>query len=234
MAINPFSAMGIEGIAQQIVAIGALGTAAFGLVDASKVVRSALPSSGFSVIEAALAPFAPALVQALGDTPGYDWKTLLKAHWINGRPKEEQKAIAVSLIQLGLTPETAPALAVPGRVSPEQLTEVVTALIGGAELSPQQLNLLGRFKAAIEARIDAGYERADQIYRNTARTAAGFVAVALAVAALLIMNNGIITTRQFGAAVLIGLVATPLAPIARDLASALTTAATALGRRVAG
>jgi len=229
---NPLSPLNIEGAAQYILAIGALGTAAFGLVDASKAVRGGVSNRGFGIIQAALAPFDAALTHALGDTPGGDWKTVLKSHWINGRPKDEQKAIAVSLIQLGLTVETAATLAPAGQVTPEALQAVVVALTNGTDLTPQQLNVLGRFKATIEARIDAAYERADQLYRTTARTVAGVVAVLLALAAMYIMSNGGANRDQYLAAALVGLVAVPLAPIARDLASTLTSAATALGRRL--
>ena len=234
MSVNPFTALSIQSVGQQIIAIGALGTAAFGLVDATKAVRGGVSNRGFGVIQTALQPFDAALCKALGDNPGCDWKTMLKSHWINGRPKDEQKAIAVSLIQLGLTPEDAPALALAGQVDPNALKDVVTALTNGADLTPQQLNVLGRFKATIEARIDAAYERADQLYRTTARGVAGLVAVLLAVAAVAIATNFAGTLKMYLAAALVGLVAVPLAPIARDLASALSTAATALGRRVAG
>jgi hypothetical protein len=234
MSINPFQELNIDSIAQQIVAIGALGTAAFGLVDATKAVWGGVSNRGFSAIQGALEPFNTALSQALGDEPGCDWKTMLKSHWINGRPKDEQKAVAVSLIQLGLTSENAPALATAGQVDPAALQGVVTALTSGADLTPAQVNVLGRFKATIEARIDAAYERADQQYRTTARGLAGLVAVLLAVAVVAIQAHGAFTWKPYLSAVLVGLVAVPLAPIARDLASLLRTTATALGRRVAG
>jgi len=234
MSFNPFHALSIDGIGQQIIAIGALGTAAFGLVDATKAVRGGVSNRGFGVIQAALEPFDAALRKALGDNPGCDWKTMMKSHWINGRPKDEQKAIAVSLIQLGLTDENAAALAAAGQVEPAALQAVVAALTKGEELTPVQLNVLGRFKATIEARVDAAYERADQLYRTTARAVAGIVAVLLAVAVVAITTNFGGDANTYLAAALVGLVAVPLAPIARDLASALSTAATALGRRVAG
>lgn len=227
MLANPFVGLGVNEVGEWIIAIGALGTAAFGLVDASKAFRGGVSNRGFGFIRGALAPFDVALTNALGE--GCDWRALMRAHWVNGRPKDEQKAIAVSLIQLGLTPETAPAIAPAGQVAPEALGAVVVALTNGIELTPEQLNVLGRFKATIEARIDAAYERADQVYRNTARLAAGVVAVLLALAAAYIARS-----ENYLAAFLIGLVAVPMAPIARDLASALSTAARALGRRAAG
>lgn len=221
----------LTAISNQIIAVGALGTAAFGLVDSTKVLRGGISNRGFGYIQDALTPFAPALEEALGVNPAHDWRSVMRSHWINGRPKEEQKAIAASLIQLGLTAENAPALAEAGQVAPAALQAVVAALDHGQELTPEQLNILGRFKATIEARVDAAYERADQVYRNSARFLAGIVAIMLAVTAAYVLYD-VRTLSGFGPAILIGVVAVPLAPIARDIASALAAAAHALGRRL--
>lgn len=236
--MNPFEGIGIDGVGEWIIAVGALGTAAFGLVDASKAVGGGVSRRGFGFVRDALAPFDTALSRALGE--GCDWRALMRAHWINGRPKDEQKAIAVGLIQLGLTPDTAEAIAAHGQVDPAALRAVVVSLGDGTELTAEQLNVLGRFKATIEARIDAAYERAEQVYRNTARAAAGLVAIALALAAAYIVEptdpppgSGEAAIRYL-MAFLIGLVAVPLAPVAKDVASGLATAAKALGRRTAG
>lgn len=234
MSINPLTTLGVEGVGQQIIAIGALGTAAFGLVDATKAFGGGISRRGFAFVSTALEPFDAALKTALGDNPDCDWRSLMRAHWINGRPKDEQKSIAVSLIQLGLTVDNAKTIAEAGQVAPAALKAVVIALTNGTDLTPDQLNVLGRFKATIEARIDAAYERADQAYRNSARAAAGLVSILLALAAVWIVKGVNGTGTEYLAAILIGLVAVPLAPIARDIASALSTAARALGRRVAG
>lgn len=217
----------------QIVAVGALGVAAYGLVDATKAFRGGISNRGFGFIETALTPFAPALEEALGGNPGCDWRAVMRSHWVGGRPKEEQKAIAVSLIQLGLNAANAEAIATAGQVSPDELGKIVVALESGTELSPEQLNVLGRFKATIEARIDAAYDRAEQVYRNSARFAAGFVSVALALAAAYLLYGNQGNPDRYWVALLVGLVAVPLAPIAKDVASALSTAANALGRRTA-
>src|SRR6266436_10419985 len=99
-------------------AVGALGTAAFGLVDATKSYRGGVSNVGFGDLTVVLSRFAVALDQALGSN---EWRTVVHAHWINGRPKDEQKAIVKSLIRLGLSPETAPDLAKAGHVDPEAL-----------------------------------------------------------------------------------------------------------------
>lgn len=225
MAVPP----NLEHISNQIIAVAALGTAAFGLVDASKAFWGGISNVGFGYVKKALAPFEEALTAALGTDKGSDWRSVLRSHWVNGRPKEEQKAIAVALIQLGLTPETARKVASAGHVDADGFVQAVKFLIAGTELKPSQLNLFGRFKTSVEARMDAAYERADQAYRNAARLLAGIVSVILAVVAwqLFYPNTSV------WSAVLVGLVAVPLAPIAKDLVSTLTAAAKAIGARVA-
>jgi hypothetical protein len=223
--------LNLQEISDQIIAVGALGMAAYGLVDASKAFRGGVSNAGFRFIRNALAPFGPALQQALGPATECDWRAVMRSHWISGRSKDEQKAIAVSLIQLGLTRDNAQELASAGQVDGAALRQVVISLENGEELTPQQLNLVGRFKATIEVRVDAAYDRADQTYRNWARLAAGLLAILLAVTAGALLY-GLRSPAHLGAALLVGLVAVPLAPVAKDIASALGTAAQALGQRV--
>lgn len=67
-----------------ITAMGALGTAAFGLVDATKVFGGGVSNVGFGAIVRALEPFNAALESA---TP--NWRATLRANWINGVAKED-------------------------------------------------------------------------------------------------------------------------------------------------
>lgn len=218
----------LNAISNQILAVAALGTAAFGLVDSTKAFAGGISNVGFGRLLKALEPFAVALEAAVGPEDG-GWQGLFRAHWINGRGKDEQKAIAVSLIQLGLTPETATQVARAGQVDPESLAAAVGSLIAGEDLTPAQINLFSRFKTAVEARMDAAYERAEQAYRNAARLLAGIFAVMLAIAAASLFYPG---TRLVSAA-LVGLIAVPLAPVAKDLVGTLSAATKALGARIA-
>lgn len=219
--------LGIDSVGTQIIAIGALGTAAFGLADASKVFWGGPSRAGFGYIVKALLPFDAALRNAVGSNADTeDWKRVLRAHWINGRDANDQKAIATSLIQLGLTPETAPAIAPHAHLEPEAFVALIRDLTEGAELTPEQVNMLGRFKASVEALIDAAYERADQAYRNVMRMLSGIISVVLA-----LMVAAMAGRPDYGTAFLVGLVAVPLAPIAKDISSALRAAGTALGSK---
>src|SRR3954471_5372150 len=212
----------LASVGSAIVAVGALGTASFGLLDATKALGGGISVMGWRQVAASLQPFQTALSDG-----NVDWTTTIRANWINGRPKDDQKAAAKSLIRLGLSPANAAALAPTGRVDPARLTAVMTAIDAGQPLQPEDVALLARFDAAIDAALDAGFERGDQRYRSAARMAAGVIAIALSIVVALLFPGivGGTPPRSLVKAILIGLVAVPTAPIAKDLASALSTAA---------
>ena len=99
------------------------------------------------------------------------------------------------------------------------------------------MNLLGRFDAVVSAILDAAYERGDQQYRNTAKAMAALIATVLAVIAGGIIFFSIeksptvtdyISSGFFLLAALVGLISTPLAPVAKDLTSSLQAAVKAV------
>ena len=225
---DPVSAL--PSITDIIAAIGALGTAAYGLVDASKSVAGGMSNPGFGYVRKAVEP----LLGAAGAYGKLQILETLKANWLNGMAKADQKAVAKSLIRLGLTSDKAEALAKATGVDAKALADAAKAVTDGALLSPTDMNVLGRFDAVVSAILDLGYERADQLYRNAAKAAAAGVAVVLAVAASAIIYSSSPQTdpyfpNGFLVAVLIGLVSTPLAPIAKDLSTALAAAVKAVG-----
>ncbi|MGH6738224.1 MAG: hypothetical protein ACREDY_04180, partial [Bradyrhizobium sp.] len=148
----------------------------------------------------------------------------------------DQKAIAKSLVRLGLTPGAAPQLAQETGVNAIELGTAAQNIAAGTALTQQDINILGRFDAVVSAILDLGYERADQLYRNSAKIAAAAVAIVLAT-----IGGGIIFFNQtppptgtyFGSSlfllsVVIGAMSTPLAPIAKDLSSSLQAAVKAV------
>ncbi len=206
-----------------IAAVGALGTAAYGLVDASKFAYGGMSNPGFGYIKKAVEPL-------LGAAGGYGPSQIiatLKANWLNGMAKADQKAAAKSLIRLGLTSGNAALLAKATGVDEKALSAAAQSVTNGTPLTTQDLNVLGRFDAVVSAILDLGYERADQLYRNAAKAAAALVAVVLAVAGSWLLGRG--GTEDLIVAILIGLVSTPLAPVAKDLSTALTAAVKAVG-----
>jgi hypothetical protein len=121
-------------------------------------------------------------------------------------------------------------------VDPAALTAVVKAIECGTALTPCQVNLLGRFNAAIDAAMDGGFEEADQQYRNASKVWAGVAAILLSISGGALVGGytalsgpvAYFGSAQFWIAVLVGIVAVPLAPVAKDLTSSLQAAATAM------
>lgn len=209
-----------------IAGVGALGTAAFGLVDTFKVLPGGgLSRAGFGFIRETimrLAPDADPFAQT-----GLSRSSLLftlQSQWINGTATTDQVNIAKSLIKLRLSSATAAAMATATGVDPAILSQVAVSVTSGTPLTPAQTDVYGRFDLLLTTLLDQAYQRAGQRYRNVAKCAAVPVAVGLAVAAACATGN----QTMVWDAVLIGLIATPIAPIAKDLSSAIATAAQAI------
>jgi hypothetical protein len=235
MTVDTMLSGQLSNIVNIICAAGALGTAAFGLVDSSKAFAGGISNAGFSYVKNTVDPFILGAV-----TPAFGKPQILetlRANWLNGMAKADQKAVAKSLIRLSLTMGNAAALATATGVDETQLSATVKKIHKGDSLLPTDLNILGQFDAVVSARLDAGYERADQMYRNASKCLAAVVAIVLAaVAGGLIFLSGqsalsvgdYLSSSTFVLAILVGAVSTPLAPIAKDLASSLQAAASAV------
>src|SRR6185369_15365843 len=81
------------------------------------------------------------------------------------------------------SPQNAAPLAAETGITADRLVNAATLLANGDALSDAEINALGRFDAAVEARMDAAFEKADRQYRNAARDLAALFAVLLAVIA---------------------------------------------------
>ncbi len=237
MADNLFNG-DLSNILNLLSATGALGTAAAGLVDATKAYgKGGISTAGFKFVEKALAPFQAAFATIANAAP----METLRANWINGVAKSDQKAVAKSLIRLGLTPANVPALATSlgfDAAGQAALATAVANVSHGTPLTQPDINILGRFDTIASALLDAGYERADQKYRNTAKLWAMIFSLILAVFAGWFLDARsadptlsylrYFSTSDFLLALVIGVVATPLAPVVKDLASSLQAAVAAV------
>jgi hypothetical protein len=205
-----------------------LGTAAFGLVDASKPF-SGVNRIGFGGILRAVLPLTPAGAPPANALSQGKIIATLEANWINGTDLDSQKAIAKSLIKLNLSASNAAELAKAAGVDADTLTAVAKSIMSGDSLTSPQSDVFGRFDLIVTALLDEAYQRSDQIYRNSTRMLAMAVAIILAVVGELTLT-GFQNAKpgDIGLSVLIGLLATPLAPIAKDLSTALATAVNTL------
>lgn len=208
-----------------IAAIGSLGVAAQSVVDACKFLPYGGPSHlGFDYIRKAVQLFIPGV--GYGEEAHMVTGALLNnlhGNWVNGMALADQKAIAKSLIKLRLDPNNAEQYAKVAAVDPSVLKQIATKLQAGQPLQGgDEANVMGRFELALTAILDGSYQRADQRYRNGSRVCAG--AVSLGLAGSIGVGAGIDTMT----AVLVGLLAVPLAPISKDLTSGLAAAVKAL------
>jgi hypothetical protein len=205
--------MTLDGLPQVVTAIGGLGTAAFGLVDATKVAWGGVNHIGFPRIKKAVSPLT-------GGAGLSQQKILatLKANWMNGTDLNSQKAIAKSLIKLNLSAADAATLAAQTGLSQTVLGEIASAISSGTPLTPAQSDAFARFDLIVTALLDEAYQHADQVYRNTTRALAAVVAIALA------LVGGATIKADPILSFLAGLLATPLAPVAKDVSTALATA----------
>ena len=215
--------MDISTLPQVIVAIGGLGTAAFGLVDASKpLLGGGVNHIGFGGISKTVTALTPG--KAANALSRDKILATLKANWFNGTALTDQKAIAKSLIKLNLNATNAADLAAATGIDAASLTGIAAKIAAGTSLNADESNVYARFDIVITALLDETYQRSDNSYTNWTRAFAAAVAVALAVVGGMTLKNPPPVLQS----VLVGLLATPLAPIAKDLSSALATAVNAM------
>lgn len=219
---------------QIVTAIGGLGTAAFGLLDAIKPLIPGINHIGFNRISKTVSSLTPNVGGAhspVNSLPQGNVLESLVANWINGTDLASQKAIAKTLIKLHLSAGNAAALAATTNVDPAMLASVADKIATGASLTQPESDVYSRFDLIVTALLDESYQHADQVYRNWTRALAALIAVALAFVggwSLAGSWQGFWWKPDMFLALLIGLLATPLAPIAKDLSTALATAVNVL------
>jgi hypothetical protein len=208
-----------------VAAIGALGTASFGIVDGLKTLPViGISNSGYAFLQRGMQEFFPAERRR---TAKGDLKILfdtLHGNWINGRELNDQKAIAKSLIKLRLNADTATQFAKATGVDAVALAKVGTKMSNNTPFEEAETNVLGRFDLALSAILDDAYQHADQRYRNWAKLTASFVAILLALlggSTLVKPGVAYLCTNDMWLALLAGVLAAPLAPMTKDIASAL-------------
>ena len=209
-----------------VLAIGGLGTAAYGIVDATKAFGGGISNRGFGDIKKVISKFIPASANGSGSVLALTSAlATLRANWLNGMALADQKAVAKALIKLNLTPASANGMAGVTGVDSALLTSVAGKLGTGAPLTQEETDVYGRFDLLLTSVLDQGYQRGDQRYRNSAKLLAVPIAVGLALLGSVAMGHGCLKCIDALKACAAGLLATPLAPVAKDLASAIQAGA---------
>jgi len=219
--------MGIPSHLPQIItAIGGLGTAAFGLVDSTKVFWGGANRIGFPRIAGLITDLTPGTPVA-GLSQDKILKTL-RANWFNGTDLSSQKSIAKSLIKQNLNATNAAALAAMAGVDAAVLQSVATKISSSTPFAQAETDVFSRFDFILTAMLDETYQAADQAYTNGTRLLASIFAVSLAFVGgwtlLGVDFQAYLRSNEMWLALVAGVLATPLAPIAKDLSSALATA----------
>jgi hypothetical protein len=174
-----------------VLAVGALGTAAYGLVDVSKSLWGGISNRGLSDIKRVVSKVIPVPSQGADTTSALALPSVLatlRANWLNGMALPDQKAVAKALIKLNLTESSSEAMAAATGMDATMLAQVAKKLGSLQALTPAETDAYGRFDLAVSALLDQGYQRADQRYRNSAKLTAVFVSVALALLGALIVE----------------------------------------------
>jgi len=199
-----------------ILATGGLGTAAFGIVEALKWTR--LGEAGFGSINRVLGP----ILELLRAAYGADFQSLLRAHY-RGDQRELTRVIRQG-VRVGLTAGNATQAAeFLGMIDGERLAEAARLVAEGRELPAELRNVLGRFELAVDTRVDAALTLAQSHYVGATRITASVFALLIALAVGIYLGGDYIFQ-----AILVGIAAVPLAPIAKDLAAALQSASKAI------
>lgn len=224
MFLDSSTALANWDLSKIVLAIGSLGTAAYGVVDTSKAFGGGISNRGLGDIKKVISQLIPVTQGNAGGSALTLTSVMatLRANWLNGMALTDQKAVAKALVKLNLSPNSAATMAAATGVKPDLLKNIAEKLSTGAPLTPEETDAYGRFDLLLTAVLDQGYQRGDQRYRNSAKLLAVPIAMLLALlGAWAIGSMHCLSATDALKACAAGLLATPLAPVAKDLASAI-------------
>jgi hypothetical protein len=219
----------VEQLATVILAAGGLGVAAYGVVDGAKVIPG-IGLIGYRHLRNQLEP----LMAAIGRAYGSDTEPLLKAQYRGGRaqgelPRSLRQGYRIGLPALEPTEIRAVAEAI-GVAQSEAILGAAAKLRAGTTPEPAEREALSRLEVAADARIEAAMALAESDYVSGTKLLAGGLAIAIAVIVGWLVKDEILG-HWLMKSVLIGLIAVPVAPVAKDLSTAVSEAARALRGR---
>lgn len=212
-----------ENLGELVLATGALGVAAFGIVEGLKWTR--LGQSGFKKIEQTL---GADLMGAFQQAYGANSLDLLKAQYGTGRGTGDLPRTLRQGARIGLKSDNVAAIGYQvGVVDIARLADVVGKLESGTALSDEEKSILGRFELAVDARIEAALALAERSYRGAMRMSAFVFSIILAFSVTWMLKNEGVQVNWL-VPFIVGVAAVPLAPIAKDVSKAIQSAAKAV------
>jgi len=134
----------LASISTFMAAAGALGTGSFGLIDASKAICGGMSNPGFGFVRDEVQEIIGKEGGTGGGLSNAKIMATLRANWLNGVAKADQKAAAKSLIRMCITDDRIPQLARATGIKDDALREEClspgrrdTARITQARCSPE-------------------------------------------------------------------------------------------------
>lgn len=222
-------------VTEFLLAAGALGLAAMAVAEGFK--SCWLTPIGFGPLRKNISWANRALEKAYG--PKYE--EVLESLYRQNRSKGDLPRILRQGVRIGLNTCTAEDMAsIVGDCTPEQLKEVAEKAAEGGLLKKKNesakdkaereaaKNTLGRFEVAADARIDAALSLAERHYTNGMRFCSLVVALILSISAAWLMGSKEEPFEYLYHAIILGLIAVPIAPIAKDLTKGLQSATRAI------
>lgn len=210
----------ISEIVTIILAIGALGTAAYGIVDGLKLFG--IGSIGFGKISSFL---GPNLMKSLESVYGKDCKQLLIAQYIKGRGQGDLVSTLRQGFKLGLPKLDLNQISNEfPEMDIEGLSGAADAVREGRDPEENEQIALARFDIVIDTKIEAAMALAESKYVNSIKLISAFVAVAISIFVSWKLSPLGDSSSSIIYGVIIGLLAIPISPVAKDLAKAVTAA----------
>ena len=170
--------------------------------------------------------------EALKVAYGENFEDLQKSHYRMGRGKGALPKTLRQGIRIGMNEDTVETMAVVvGGLEKSDLSDVARKVKAGSVLDDKDKNILGRFEVAADARIDAALALAERSYINRMHLRAFIIAIVLSLLSALFLSyhyNWDHLWKYLGFGLMTGLIAVPIAPIAKDLTKALQSAAKAV------
>ena len=216
----------IDNITTLLLTAGALGTAAFGFVEAFKWWR--FGEYGYDQLVTQLGALKSTLAEVYSPTRlDQVLRTLYR-----GAPDDLARSLRQG-IRAGLTVNSAALVANELPILNAQiLAAAATAIQAGVALTDEQRSVIGQYELAADARIDGALAVAQNHYAGKLRLTAALFAIVIAlVTATALFSTGEQTISVIGRALLIGVLAVPVAPIVHDLVNVLKSVASAIGPR---
>ncbi len=219
---------------QTIAAIVGVGIAAFGIVDFLKAAFRGVNRTGFGSIRQMVVSLTPEGDRPENVLPQADIVKSLEANWAAGTDVRAQKAIAKSLVKMHLTAGNAAAVAARTSVDAEVLTSIAAKIASGVPLASREIDIYSRFDLIVTALLDQAFEQSDSAYRHSMLVLSGCICLPLAQIVTWSLKGhyslcAYLNSNDIWQALLVGIVAIPLAPLARDVSTAVGNA---VGKKV--